>query len=117
MNRFDDITDKKESTGKRAIGSLSFSTVRNALFVIVLGIIAGSQIAAPNKRTIQAIVGMALVYVLWSFSTFHALVFIAIMYPFPFGIAIGNSNLVFTVIIFLIFMIRVFFPICHCRIS
>ncbi|MBN2184277.1 MAG: O-antigen ligase family protein [Candidatus Krumholzibacteriota bacterium] len=107
MDRFEDISRKKESKVKRAASSLSFPSVRNAFLMIVIGIVAGSQIFAPNKRTIQAIVGMALVYVLWNFSAFNALVFIAIMYPFPFGIAIGNSNLVLTVIIFLIFMIRV----------
>ncbi|MBN2070235.1 MAG: O-antigen ligase family protein [Candidatus Krumholzibacteriota bacterium] len=107
MNRFDNIDDRKKPSLKGRIRNLPFSRVRDAIFVIVIGLIAGSQIAAPNKRMIQAVVGVVLVSVLWSFSTFHALVFMAVMYPFPFSIAIGNSNLVFTVIIFLIFMVRV----------
>ena len=93
---------------KRGIlARLADSRLPRALLVLAAGVIAGSQIAAPNKRAIEAVVGIVLLLFMWNFSTLGAVWFLVLVYPFPFAISIGSSNLVFTVLIFIIYLIRV----------
>ncbi|MBN1884448.1 MAG: O-antigen ligase family protein [Candidatus Krumholzibacteriota bacterium] len=91
----------------RTTGRSRFRWLRPSAIVLGMGILVGSQIASPAKRVIEAIVGVVVVLVLWNFSTIGALWFLVVMYPFPFAISLGTSNFVFTIVIFLIHMIRV----------
>ncbi len=77
------------------------------LAVTGVGWIIATQIYNPNKRVIEALAGLVMAVILWSYSTLGAIWFLVIMYPFPFGISLGNSNFVFTLIIFIIYLIRV----------
>ena len=88
-------------------GVLSRRGIRNTIFIIAIGALAGSQISSPSKRIIEAIVGIGLIAIIWSFSTFAALSFIILLYPFPFGVSIGSSNFILLIVIFIIYMIRV----------
>ena len=84
-----------------------FGRLRSALLVVVAGLIVGTQIFKPTKRVIEAIVGVVLLAVMWNFSTLAAVWFVAVMYPFPFAISLGNSNFVLVLLIFIIYLIRV----------
>ncbi|MCK4538702.1 MAG: O-antigen ligase family protein [Candidatus Krumholzibacteria bacterium] len=81
--------------------------MRFPALILGVGLLIGNQIYAPNKRVIQSIVGFVLMSVLWNFSTLNALWLLAIMYPFPFAIVVGNSNFVFAILIFIIYLVRV----------
>ncbi|UCF05101.1 MAG: O-antigen ligase family protein [bacterium] len=84
-----------------------FDRIRPIFFTLAVGLIAGWQIYNPSKRVIEAIVGLVLVFLLWQYSTLSALWMLLLIYPFPFAIAVGTSTLIFTVIIFIIYLIRV----------
>lgn len=71
-----------------------------------MGLVAGTQIYNPNKRTIEAIAGLFLLLILWKFSTLAALWALLIMYPFPFSISLGTSNEIFLIIIALVVLLR-----------
>jgi hypothetical protein len=86
---------------------LSSSKVRLIVFIAAAGALAGSQIAHPSKRILEALGGLILVYLIWNFSTLSALWLLLVIYPFPFAISLGNSTFVFVVIIFIIYLIRV----------
>lgn len=76
-------------------------------FVAASGAIIGVQIAQPAKRVIESIGAFLLVYLVWNFSTLSALWMLLIIYPFPFGISLGHSTMIFIFIIFIVYMIRV----------
>lgn len=86
---------------------LSTRGIRNIIFIIIIGALIGSQIVSPNKRVIEATVGLVMIVILWNFSTFATLSFIILMYPLPFGTSIGNSNFILILVIFIIYMVRV----------
>jgi hypothetical protein len=86
---------------------LSPSKLGIVAFVVAAGALIGGQIAHPAKRTLEAIGGLILVYLIWNFSTLSALWLILVIYPFPFAIQAGNSTFVFVVIVFIIYLIRV----------
>ncbi len=59
------------------------------------------------KRVLEAIGGLILVYLIWNFSALSALWLILIIYPFPFALWAGNSNVIFVTIVFIMYLIRV----------
>ncbi len=87
--------------------SASISRFKAALYMIVVGIFVGTQINQPNKRAIEAFVGLILIFILWNASLLNALWILFILYPFPFAISLGDSNLVFVLLTFVIFIMRV----------
>ncbi len=92
---------------KRLYETLSFSKIRTVIFIVLIGILIGYQIYDPSKRVIEAIVGLVLIFTLWQFSELKALWFLLIIYPFPFSISLGNSNFIFVVLFFIIYLVRV----------
>jgi len=84
-----------------------FAKLGAAAAVIAAGALVGSQIIHPAKRVIEAFVGLLLVYILWNYSTLQALWFLLIIYPFPFGIAVGTSDFILVVVVFTVYMLRV----------
>jgi len=104
---------ESQGTLEKAEGSelqhkrFSLSFVWTATVIAGVGALIGSQIYDPAKRVIEAVVGLILVFMLWNVSTFNALWLLILIHPFPFAISLGNSNFVFTLIIFTIYLIRV----------
>ena len=98
------ITQERAVEEKRRF-SLSF--IWTAMITAGVGALVGSQIYNPAKRVIEAIVGLIFIFMLWNVSTLNALWLLIIIHPFPFAISLGNSNFVFTLIIFIIYLIRV----------
>ncbi|MDD4857366.1 MAG: O-antigen ligase family protein [Candidatus Krumholzibacteria bacterium] len=98
-----EAVEKRRRTGR----DVSVSKVWKSLYIAVIGGLAGWQILFPNKRFIETIVGLIVVGIVWNFSALQALWLILVAYPFQFGISIGNSTFIFTIIIFIIYMVRV----------
>lgn len=92
---------------RRSLRGLSVSRIRNFVYIVAVGAIAGWQISNPSKRAIEAITGLIVLILLWNVSTLSAIWFIMLAYPFPFGISIGSSNFIFTILIFIHYLIRV----------
>lgn len=99
------IADRQTEGGRRRLG-VSRPRVGLIAFVVAVGGLLGYQIYHPVKRVIEALVGLLLVYILSNFSTLRALWFLIIIYPFPFAIWAGNSTFVFTLIVFIFFLVR-----------
>ncbi|OQX85854.1 MAG: hypothetical protein B6D63_01320 [Candidatus Latescibacteria bacterium 4484_7] len=96
---------EKSPYSKRRLFSTSF------LWAVIItsgvGALLGTQIYHPAKRVIEAVVGFILLFILWSFSTLNALWLLILIHPFPFAISLGNSNFIFTIVIFIIYIIRI----------
>ena len=85
----------------------SLPHIKTLALIIIVGLVLGSQIYNPNKRTIEAIAGLVLLLLLWRFSTIAALWMLLLTYPFPFSISMGTSNEIFMFIITLVVLLRV----------
>jgi hypothetical protein len=98
-----DIARGRDRNGR----SFSLSKAVKALFVAVIGLLAGMQIYDPSKRFIEAVVGLIVVGIVWNFSGIQALWFILLTYAFPFGFSWGTSTSLFIVIVFIIYIVHV----------
>lgn len=99
----------KKYAGSEKKGFLkgNLSKLKTLAITAGVGLLIGSQIYNPNKRTIEAIAGSILVLMLWNFSILASTWLILIIYPFPFAMSWGNSNFVFILIIMIIYIIRI----------
>lgn len=84
----------------------SSTRLRILVFVAAAGVLMGLQIFKPNKRVIEALIGLVLVFILWSASGFYALLFFVLAYPFPFALSFGNSDFIFVLLIFIMSLVR-----------
>jgi len=85
----------------------NLTRLKTLIITIGVGLLVGSQVYSPNKRIIEAIAGLVVLFMLWQVSTLSALWFVLITYPFPFAMSWGNSNFVFILIIGIMLLIRV----------
>ena len=81
--------------------------IKTLVLIVIVGVVLGTQIYDPNKRTIEGIAGLLLMLLLWRFSTLAALWMLLITYPFPFSISWGSSNEIFMMIIAVVVLLRV----------
>jgi O-antigen ligase len=84
--------------------------VRNvALGVIVVGfaIFAGMQIASPDKRVIQVLAALILVFFAFRIDSVSALAIATLFLPFPKATSYGNTNVTFVLLIFIVWLYRV----------
>ena len=107
MNESNGINSGKKKTGARNWLSSRFHHLKSLLLIVIMGVLVGKQIYNPSKRFIEALIAFALIFVMWNLSTVSALLFFIIIYPYPFGISLGHSNMIFLVIIFNIYLLRV----------
>ncbi|MCK4351369.1 MAG: hypothetical protein KAX13_10940, partial [Candidatus Krumholzibacteria bacterium] len=81
--------------------------LKTLALIIIVGVVLGTQIYNPNKRTIEAIAGIILLLILWRFSTIAAVWMLLITYPFPFATSWGTSNEIFMLMITVIVLLRI----------
>ena len=77
------------------------------IYVAIIGSLVGWQIYDPSKRFIEAVAGLIVIGIVWNFSAIQALWLILLIYPFPFAFSMGNSTFVFTLVVFVIYMVHV----------
>ncbi|MBN1164031.1 MAG: O-antigen ligase family protein [Candidatus Krumholzibacteriota bacterium] len=107
MKEADKIRHTKLERVRNFISSFPLGKVFVPIFLLIAAAMLGKQVFDPSKRVIEAVVGIVFIVILWNFSTLGAIWLLLVIYPLPFGISLGNSNFIFAVIIFLIYMIRV----------
>jgi O-antigen ligase len=78
-----------------------------AAFVVVLAALIGYQVYDPSKRVVEAIVGLLFTYLIARFPLSWSLAFFIIIFPFPFALKVGTSNVVFLPLMIIIWLIRV----------
>jgi hypothetical protein len=83
-----------------------YPKLKALVITVSVGLLLGTQIYNPNKRTIEAIAGGVLLLILIKASTLAALWAMLIMYPFPFSTSWGTSNEIFMMIIVLVVLLR-----------
>ena len=105
MRELRSIADGQHAAPGRRLGAPRSRAWFIALIVVVGGLL-GYQIYHPVKRVIEAVAGLVLVYILANFSTLRALWFLIIVFPFPFAISAGNSTFVFTLVLFVVYLVR-----------
>jgi len=76
------------------------------LFVGAMGLILGLQIIHPNRRVIQATVGLAMMILVWRSPLFVSLSLLILAIPFPTRMSFGSTNAVFAFLIFLSWRIK-----------
>jgi len=82
----DEAKTIREKAKRRLQDLASHSWLKNLILIVVFGAALGAQISNPNKRFIEAVIGLAVVVLLWNYSTLAAVWIILVMYPFPFAI-------------------------------
>ena len=87
---------------KRALGWVAF-----AALVLVVGTLAGQQIATPNMRMLQVVAAGLLVLLAFRSKSVSALMLAVLFLPFPKGTSYGNTNSAFILLIFIIWLYRV----------
>jgi hypothetical protein len=107
MNKSKESSSRKPILNRETFDNYIIPNIKRLIIIVSIGLLAGTQIAKPNKRVIEAVLGFAVIFIFWNFSSFAALSFVILLYPFPVGMSFGNSNLVLTILIFIIYLIRV----------
>ena len=78
-----------------------------AVFVVVFAVFAGMQIATPDKRVIQVLAALVLVFFAFRIDTVLALAIATLFLPFPKATSYGNTNVTFVLLIFIVWLFRV----------
>ncbi len=73
---------------------------------LVVALVLSHQFSSPNSRVIKAVAGVVLFIVAFRLKPFWALCFITLFFPFPFGIFVGSSTMIFIVLIALVYLAR-----------
>lgn len=85
---------------------ISARTLVGLAAALVLAYLVSAQVSSPNKRVLEAIAGLILVYVAYRMPPYWSLGFFILFYQFPFGLSLGTSNIIFVPIIFFMWLIR-----------
>jgi O-antigen ligase len=80
-----------------------------ALAVVVVGVavIAAGQITSPNERVLQVVAAGIVVFLAFRLRSISALSFLVLLLPFPKATSYGNTNVAFSMLLFLVWMFRV----------
>ena len=76
-------------------------------FVVVFAVFAGMQIAEPDKRVIQVLAALVLVFFAFRIDSVSALAIATLFLPFPKATSYGNTNVTFVLLIFIVWLFRV----------
>lgn len=83
-----------------------FRNVWIAAFVLVAALVAGTQVASPNKRVLQVVAAAVLVAVALRVSSFTSLLVLVVMVPFPKATSYGGTTLAFVLLVFILWLVR-----------
>ncbi len=91
----------------RGIREESIGKVIYLIAVIVAAFLIGKQIQDPTKRVIEAVVGIVFITLVARYPLIWSVSLFLVLYPFPFGLKVGSSNIVFLPILVVFWLIRV----------
>ncbi len=93
---------------RRGPGEHAFlRTLVLGVVVIGLAVFAGMQIATPDKRVIQVLAALVLVFFAFRLDSVSALAIATLFLPFPKPTSYGNTNVTFVLLIFIVWLYRV----------
>lgn len=78
-----------------------------AALVAAAGVVLGTQFLSPNKRVISVLTAVALFGLAWRVDMATALGLLVLVLPFPRFTTFGNTNLVFVLLLLVIWLLRV----------
>jgi O-antigen ligase len=76
-------------------------------FVLLVALLAGTQIASPQVRVIQVVIAGLVLLLAFRSSSIAALTVAVLLLPFPKATSYGNTNVAFILVIFLVWLFRV----------
>ena len=77
------------------------------LLVIGLGVVLGIEYITPNKRAIAVLAGIVMFGVTWRLNMVSGLGVLILALPFPRGMVFGSTNLAFTLLLLVTWLLRV----------
>ncbi len=77
-----------------------------AIFVLVAGLIAGSQIARTDKRMLQVLAAGVLIVTALRLSSFSSMLFLVVAFPFRKATTYGSTMTLFTLLVFMLWLAR-----------
>ncbi len=92
--------------GRPRPGGDPLSRVVGWLATMVVGVLLGIQYWNPNKRVIPVAVALLMFGVAWRLNMLAALNVLVFLLPYPKGTVFGNTNLVFILLVFVIWLLR-----------
>jgi hypothetical protein len=98
------------TTTRGPLALLGHPFVRNVVlgvFVVGFAVFAGMQIASPDKRVIQVLAALILVFFAFRIDSVSALAIATLFLPFPKATSCGNTNVTFVLLIFIVWLFRV----------
>jgi O-antigen ligase len=103
-------TDMAGTTTRGPLALLGHPFVRTlalAIFVVGFAVFAGMQIESPDKRVIQVLAALVLVFFAFRIDTVSSLMIATLLLPFPKATSYGNTNVTFVLLIFVVWLFRV----------
>ena len=98
-------------SNERGLGALLghpfLRTLVLGVFVLGFAVFAGMQIATPDKRVIQVLAALVLVFFAFKIDSVSALAIATLFLPFPKATSYGNTNVTFVLLIFIVWLYRV----------
>jgi hypothetical protein len=92
---------------RAAIGERDWiMTTLSVLAVVVIGVVAGLQYVAPDKRILGVSAAVVLFGVAWRLNLVSALGLLIVFLPFPRHTSFGSTNLAFILLLLVIWLLR-----------
>ncbi|MBI1796935.1 MAG: O-antigen ligase family protein [Candidatus Eisenbacteria bacterium] len=93
--------------GDPATGTDWVTRLVGVALLVAFGILVGSQLLTPDKRTISVIVALVLFGIAWRMDIVSGLGVLMLALPFPRGTVFGSTNVVLVLLISVIWLLRV----------
>ncbi|MEP7028266.1 MAG: O-antigen ligase family protein [Candidatus Eisenbacteria bacterium] len=102
-----DVQEGRSGGPFRLLEDRRVQTILLGILVATFAIFAGMQIASPDKRVIQVLAAMLLVFFAFRIDSVSALAIATLLLPFPKATSYGNTNVTFVLLIFVVWLFRV----------
>ncbi len=83
-----------------------FDRAANALIVIALGVILGSQYLEPNKRLLSVAAAVIVIGIAWRLDMVSGIGVMILALPYPRGTVFGSTNLALILLLLIIYLLR-----------
>ncbi len=86
--------------------SLPIAQIAGGMMIVGLGVLIGQMIAAPNKRVIEACIGLILLGMSVRYPLFWSLAALTVISMFPVGLSVGSTNVLAVLVLTCIWLAR-----------
>jgi O-antigen ligase len=92
---------------RRWIDRIPVARILGVLLLIATGIVLGVQYLEPNKRVIPVLIAMVMFGMAWRLDTNIGIALLILLLPYPKGTIFGNTNLALTLLLLVVWLLRV----------